>query len=84
MNTRLPLLGLPPGFAGGSIGGAVFDVEVEAVTRGERREAAVAVVGYDRLELGQRRVLRVELRLEELSGRLDVVRLGRLDRDRER
>jgi hypothetical protein len=54
------------------------------VTRGERREAAVAVVGYDRLELGQRQVLRVELRLEELSGRLDVVRLGRLDRDRER
>lgn len=54
------------------------------MTRGERREAAVAAVGYDRLEPGQRRVLRVELRLEELSGRLDVVRLGRLDRDRER
>src|SRR6266511_219749 len=65
-------------------GGRLLDVKVETVARGERREARVASVRDDRLEARQRRVLRVELLSQEAASKLDVVRLGRLDRDRER
>jgi hypothetical protein len=42
------------------------------VAVGERQEARVATVGDDRLEARQRRVLGVELLLEEPAGRLGI------------
>jgi len=55
-------------------------VETEVPTRGERREPPVAPVGD---HIPDERQL-VEVLGEELAAHLHVVRLGRIDADRER